>query len=164
MRERLAALGAELIEIHDRLRQDLADLRSDVERYFDGGDRPRRLKAHCLAFCSALRAHHTGEDVGAFPLLRREYPELAPLIAKMAEDHQLVSGLLEQFEHVLSGLTADPDAAEIRRVRGELDGLSAILESHFSFEEREIVEALNSLSTGDHTAAGLFGLDVADRP
>ncbi|WP_189246305.1 hemerythrin domain-containing protein [Streptosporangium pseudovulgare] len=36
-------------------------------------------------------------------------------------------------------------AADVRAVRDELDGLSAILESHFRYEEKKIVEALNSL-------------------
>lgn len=163
MNERVVALGAELVEIHRRLRRELAELRSDVERNLDGrGDRPRQLEAHCLAFCSALGMHHSGEDTGAFPLLAREFPELQPLIAKLEEDHQLVAGLLVQFERVARGITGNPDAAEVRRVLGELDGLNAILDSHFRFEERTIVTALNSLPATDHTAAGLFGLDAPD--
>ncbi|WP_347813417.1 hypothetical protein [Actinomadura sp. KC216] len=30
-------------------------------------------------------------------------------------------------------------------MRGELDGLAAIMDSHFGYEERTIVEALNAL-------------------
>lgn len=151
------AFGTELVEIHRMLRRDLADLRANVER----GGRPRELKAHCLAFCAALGKHHAGEDAGAFPLLAREFPELRPLMEKMSEDHQLVAGLLRRLEDVLGGIGEDPDAAEIRDVLGELDGLTAILESHFGFEERRIRSALNSLSV-DHTAAELFGLDAPD--
>jgi hemerythrin-like domain-containing protein len=158
--ERLAAFGTMLVEIHDMLRRELADLRADVERHLDGrGSRPRELKAHCLAFCSALGRHHTGEDAGAFPLLARDFPELRPLVAKMAEDHQLVAGLLRRLDEVLSGIPDEPDAMATRRVLGELDGLTAILESHFGFEEREIVTALDSLPA-DHTAVELFGLDA----
>ncbi|MQA08902.1 MAG: hemerythrin domain-containing protein [Pseudonocardiaceae bacterium] len=157
----MAAFGAELVEIHRWLRQELADVREDVERYLDNrGGRPRELKAHCMAFCAALNKHHTGEDAGAFPLLAREFPELRPLLTKMEEDHHLVTGLLQQFERVLSGITADSNAAEVKRIRGELDGLTAILDSHFSFEERTIVTALNSLPTGHHSTTELFGLDA----
>jgi hypothetical protein len=39
-------------------------------------------------------------------------------------------------------LAAPPDPATLRR---ELDGLTAILESHFSFEERRIAAALDTL-------------------
>ena len=40
------------------------------------------------------------------------------------------------------------------RLLAELDGLSAIMESHFSFEERRIREALDAL---DGSAADLLG-------
>ncbi len=158
-RERLAALGDALIEIHAWLREELARLRADVGRYLDGrGERPRELKAHCLSFCSALTRHHTGEDAGAFPALAREYPDLAPTIAKLEEDHELISVLQHGLERLLDGIPAEPGAAEAQRVLGELDGLTAILESHFSFEERRIVTALNALAAEAGTAASLLGL------
>ncbi|MER6795576.1 hypothetical protein [Amycolatopsis mediterranei] len=48
-----------------------------------------------------------------------------------------------QLDQVLGGITAEPDAAVAARVLGELHGLAAIVESHFSFEERAIVAALH---------------------
>ncbi|GAB3374186.1 hypothetical protein GCM10027452_32160 [Micromonospora halotolerans] len=36
-------------------------------------------------------------------------------------------------------------AADGRTVRAELDGLAALLESHFSYEERKLAAALNRL-------------------
>jgi hemerythrin-like domain-containing protein len=162
--ERLAAFGTELIAIHDGLREELAELRGNVERYLDGrGGRPRELKAHCLAFCSALDKHHSGEDAGAFPTLAERFPELRPVIGKLEEDHQLVAGILRRLDQVLVGITAEPDADAADRVLGELEGLAAILESHFTFEERSIVTALNSLSTAEGTTAGLFGIDTGDQ-
>lgn len=157
-RARLAVFGEELIEIHRRLRSELSRLRADVDSYLAGhGDRPRDLKTHCVAFCSALTAHHTGEDAGAFPVLAETFPELQPIIAKLVEDHVLVSGILRRLTELLGAIGHEPDAAEAVRVRGELDGLAAILESHFSFEERRIVTALNSLPSDVVTLAGLLG-------
>ncbi|MFF1868165.1 hemerythrin domain-containing protein [Streptomyces sp. CB03911] len=162
--ERLAAFGDELIEIHHRLREELAALRGDVDAFLDGrGGRPRELKEHCLSFCSVLTRHHTGEDDGAFPLLAAEFPELRPVIVKLAEDHQLVSGIVRSLESLLGGIAADPDATEAERVRRELDGLTAILASHFAFEERRIVQALNSLTPGAGTTASLLGLPMDDK-
>ena len=40
----------------------------------------------------------------------------------------------------------------------ELDGLTAIVESHFGFEESTIVAALDALRTDAGTAEELFGL------
>jgi hypothetical protein len=60
-------------------------------------------------------------------------------------------------------MPAAPDAAEANRVRGELGGLTAILESHFAFEERRIVAALNALPAEAGTAESLLGMSASDR-
>jgi hypothetical protein len=80
-----------------------------------------------------LTAHHTGEDAGAFPALVERFPELAPVVAKMAEDHVWISGILARVEELA------------RQLAGELDGLAAVVESHFSFEECRIAAALDRL-------------------
>lgn len=157
-RARLAALGAELLAIHRGLRTDLARLRTETDDYLAGGPRPRDLKAHCLAFCTALTAHHTGEDRGAFPALTARHPELRPLIGKMAEDHAMISGLLQSLERVLDEVPAEPDERAAARVRGELEGLGAIMESHFRFEERTIAEALDALPAEAGSTEDLLGL------
>ncbi|GLZ80600.1 hypothetical protein Afil01_54070 [Actinorhabdospora filicis] len=138
--DRLSSFGADLAAIHHRLRADLRALQS-------GAAVGRDLKTHCLTFCSALTAHHTGEDGGAFVALAREFPELAPTIAKLEEDHRMIAGIQERIVALVEG---GGDYA------GELDGLAAIMESHFRYEERTITEALNELREG--TTEGLLGL------
>ncbi|GAA3211170.1 hypothetical protein [Nonomuraea helvata] len=50
-------------------------------------------------------------------------------------------------------------------MRGELDGLSAIMESHFAYEEREIVTALNRLDVpGWHRDVPRFLRTEEDAP
>ena len=129
---RLTAFGNQLIQVHLWLREELALLRESL-----GTGRPRDLRAHCLTFCSALQRHHTGEDEGAFPALAESFPELRPVLEELTRDHETVSGILRRLEELSSGDPAD--------VRAELDGLSALLESHFVYEEKRIVAALNSL-------------------
>jgi hemerythrin-like domain-containing protein len=147
---RLMAFGNQLIEVHLWLREELDRLRESVDSYLDGrGERPRELRAHCLAFCSALNRHHTGEDAGAFPVLAERFPELRPVIEELSHDHHVVTGILRSLEEILGGLGADLGPAEARRVRAELDGLTALLESHFVYEEKRIVAALNALSSSD---------------
>lgn len=142
---RLAAFGNQLIEVHLWLREELARLREAVDVYLDGGgDRPRDLRAHCLTFCSAVDRHHTGEDGGAFPVLAERFPELRPVLEELTRDHHMVADILRRLEHLLRDL--EPVAAEAQRVRAELDGLAALLESHFVYEEKRIVSALNSLT------------------
>ncbi len=102
----------------------------------------RILPAHCPAFCAALTAHHTGEDAGAFPALAERFPELAPVLDEMAEDHVWISGILARVEELAVQLAEEGSSP---RLAGELDGLAAIAESHFSFEERRIAAALDRL-------------------
>jgi hypothetical protein len=115
---RLAALGNQLIEVHLELREQLRSLRGS-------------LPAHCLAFCAAVHGHHTAEDTSVFPRLAREHPELAPVLAELERDHQ-------QIAEILRRLAAGPSP-------DELAGLEALLESHFTYEERKLVAALNAL-------------------
>jgi hypothetical protein len=102
--------------------------------------------------------HHQGEDDGAFVLLNRDFPELRPIVEKLKQDHVLVSGLLQSLRRVVDGIPAEPDETDARRIRTELGGLNAILESHFSFEERRIVDALNSLPAEFGTTESLLGV------
>jgi hemerythrin-like domain-containing protein len=154
---RLIALGNQLVEIHIRLREDLDRLREDLDVYLAGGDRrPRDLTTHCVAFCSALTGHHTGEDGGAFVVLADQHPDLRPVIEQLERDHVLVTEMLRKVVDLIGGLAAaDRTAAE--RIRGELDGLAVLLESHFTYEERKLTTALNALDPRVGTAHDLLG-------
>ncbi|MDW5326050.1 hemerythrin domain-containing protein [Plantactinospora sp. KLBMP9567] len=147
---RLTAFGNQLIEVHIWLRELLAELRDNVDGYFAGdGPPPRDLRVHCLSFCTALTRHHTGEDGGAFPVIADEFPELRQVITELKTDHNRIDWILGNLEKLLRGLPAEPDPATATRVRAELEGLSAIMETHFTYEERKLVSVLNSLDLPD---------------
>ncbi|WP_380283900.1 hemerythrin domain-containing protein [Kitasatospora purpeofusca] len=142
--DRAVALSIQLSRVHRDLIRRIDDLRSDPDpdsRRLD--DDP--LAAHCLAFCEALTAHHEGEDEGLFAQLRRERPELAPTIAKLVEDHGLITSLLTRVRE-LALRAAGSAAPERATIRGELDGLAAIMQSHFRYEERTISAALDAMT------------------
>jgi len=128
---RLAALGNQLIDTHIRLLDALDDLRS-------GTPPPRVLADHCLAFCAAVTRHHTEEDTAVFPVLAARHPELREVLDRLERDHQLVAGMLRRVAELAADLDADG-------ARAELDGLAALLESHFTWEEKRLVTALNAL-------------------
>jgi hypothetical protein len=130
---RVAAFGTQLIEVHDWLRGQLAQLRADLE----SGGQPRKLQAHCLTFCSAITRHHTGEDSTAFPALARQFPALKPVLDELSRDHDIITMMLRRLE--------DLDFTDQQAALRELNGIEAIVESHFTFEERKIIEALNAL-------------------
>ncbi|WFE67153.1 hemerythrin domain-containing protein [Micromonospora sp. WMMD714] len=125
------------------------------------GGRLRHLRTHCLSFCAALTRHHTGEDAGAFRVLADEAPELRPVLDKLSRDHRMVDWIVRRIE----ALVADPpvdDPAALDRVRVELDGLSAILGSHFRYEERTLTAALDAL--GDRAGGTEELLGVSPPP
>jgi hypothetical protein len=135
---RLAAYGHQLIDIHHDLRERLASLHAGAEASAPG------LLEHCAAFCTALTRHHRAEDGTAFPMLARKHPELRPVLDELEHDHETVADILRRLDTVLAS------AAELGpiRVRSELDGLTALLESHFVYEEKKLVGALNALEAG----------------
>lgn len=142
---RLAAFGGQLLAVHGWLRGELARLHTDLDDHLDGGAPPRPLRAHCLAFCAAVRRHHTGEDDTAFPVLAARFPELRPVLAELTRDHHVVADAMRALADLLDGMADRPGPAEGRRLRAELDGLSAVLESHLTYEERRIIAALDAL-------------------
>ncbi|WP_433527204.1 hemerythrin domain-containing protein [Nocardia pseudovaccinii] len=151
---RARALGQELVAIHDWLRTELTRIRVNVAAYAAGSElRPTQLRAHC----AALTRHHTGEDTAAFPALAGQFPELAPVLAELRTDHQLVADILRRLTELLDSI--GPDNADT--VRRELDGLAAILESHFRWEERRLVQAFDELEMGTRTGEELLGGTVA---
>ena len=120
---RLTALGNQLIGTHGRLLDAIDDLR-------DGTVPGRDLTTHCLAFCDALTRHHTEEDAELFPMLAARHPQLRDVLDGLKRDHEVMAGMLDR---VAAG------------VAGELDGLAALLESHFAWEERRLVAVLNEI-------------------
>jgi iron-sulfur cluster repair protein YtfE (RIC family) len=144
--DRLTAFGNQLIEVHVWLRGQLEDLRDDVDAYFAGdGLLPRDLRVHCLAFCSALTRHHTGEDRVAFPEIAAEFPELRSVITQLKTDHNQIDWILGALEKLLAGLPDEPDQSAKARVTAELEGLSAIMETHFTYEEKKLIPVLNGM-------------------
>lgn len=128
------------MKVHTWLRAELDGVRdatpSGKEASID-----RQLQARCLAFCASLDAHHTGEDDGIFPHLENEYPGLAPALQKMREEHRVVARILRDVQDVLDRSSAGED------IRTRLDELSVELDSHFDYEEEQIVGVLNQIRT-----------------
>jgi hemerythrin-like domain-containing protein len=150
MSDRLAAFGNQLVEAHIRLREELDRIRT-------GDIGPGRdLRTHCLTFCATLTRHHEAEDAGAFPVLAREHPELAPVLDELRRDHVLVADSMRRLADLLDGDNRD------EAVRTELASLAALLETHLVYEEKKIVAALNALRPGPADAAVLTKATTVD--
>lgn len=133
---RLVAWHHELTTAHARLRAALRLTRATL----DADDHPARdLLLYCHGFCTALAGHHTGEDTALFPELAARHPELRPAIAKLQQDHDAIAALLRRLQDVLAS------GAPPGELAAHLDGISAIMESHFRYEERQILARLETL-------------------
>jgi hypothetical protein len=121
---RFRAYGNQLIDIHVRLRDQLDDLRDGLVPEPD-------FAMECRAFCSAVSRHHTAEDTTVFPILAERHPELRDFLAELERDHQVIAGILARVAEA-------PGPAE-------LDGLAAVLETHFRGEEKRLTGVLDKL-------------------
>ena len=137
--QRAEVFSLQIRRAHQQLRDELARIRAAL-----GGDEHviTGLQVHCLAFCSALATHHRGEDDGMFTQLLDARPDLAPAIGNLIDDHAAIAAILHQIRALgLQGKAIPPES--LPELRREFDGLAAIVESHFGYEERAISAALD---------------------
>ncbi|MER6772858.1 hemerythrin domain-containing protein [Streptomyces bacillaris] len=147
--ERTQAAGDFLLRVHADLRRELAAVRKEFDDAIAG--RPTspppgpglraQLSFHCLAVCDLLTGHHTHED-GAFAYFEQEMPQLAPAIARLREEHEVVARSLTELRELLARF----DGGEIgpEEVRDEVVRLTANLEEHFTYEEEQLIPVLNA--------------------
>jgi len=154
------AAGRHLIDVHDGLRAELARLREAIDEVASGVADPAALRsffnrmtirqnnwtlgAFCQSYCRAVTGHHSLEDSSVFPHLGQADPRLGPVLARLGEEHETIAEILERIDRALVALVAsEPDA--MNRVRESVDLIADAMASHFSYEERELVEPLARL-------------------
>jgi Hemerythrin HHE cation binding domain len=153
--DRTMAWSHQLAQAHTMLRQQLHDLLADL----GSAQADSQLLPHCLAFCTALSAHHQGEDTGMFGELLRVRPDLRGIVQNLAEDHQMIAGIVGAVRDLAAeAVDASPDRREV--IRRELDGLAAIMESHFRYEERALSGALDEGIQESSWAAAVFRFET----
>jgi len=151
------AAGRHLVDVHDHLRAELAQLRDLVEQVAAGSTDPAAVRSYinrmtirqnnwtlgtfCETYCRTLTNHHMLEDRSVFPHLRRSDEDLAPVIDRLEQEHEQIHDLLERVDEALVALVASEDDG-IDRVSAAMDLLTDALLSHFSYEERELVGPL----------------------
>jgi hypothetical protein len=153
------AAGQHLVDVHDHLRAELAQLRDLVGQVEAGtldvaaarshiGTMTMRqnnwtLGTYCESYCRVVTTHHTIEDRSMFPHLRRADPALTPVIDRLEEEHHVIHDVIERVDRALVALVAEP--AGMPGLRAEIDLLTDTLLSHLAYEERELVEPLARL-------------------
>ncbi|MFB8751007.1 hemerythrin domain-containing protein [Streptomyces parvulus] len=136
---RLVAWSQELRNVHHRLRDAMAVTRAALADGTPGEAATRELLLYCHGFCAALDGHHRGEDRTLFPAIAAAHPELRPVLRALEQDHSMIA-------HLLGGLQAAADrTAPPEELDQHLEGIAAIMESHFRYEERQLLTVLETL-------------------
>lgn len=147
---RLVAWSSELRAVHARLREALRVTRAAVRAGEPSAPPTRELLLLCHGFCTALTGHHDGEDRELFPAIAAAHPELAPTLSKLEQDHSMVAHLIAALEAAVArGLPPD-------ELDAHLEGIAAIMESHFRYEERALLTVLATLAL-DAEPRDVFG-------
>ncbi|TCB97610.1 hemerythrin domain-containing protein [Micromonospora zingiberis] len=137
---RLVAWSHELRRVHDRLRDALTLTRDALAVGVPAEPATRDLLLFCHGFCAALTAHHEGEDRDLFPAIAEQHPDLRDTLYQLRQDHSMIA-------HLLAGLQAAVlRAAPPVELNRHLEGLAAIMESHFRYEERQLLTVLETLA------------------
>ncbi|MFJ2832903.1 nitroreductase/quinone reductase family protein [Streptomyces sp. NPDC087263] len=122
--------------VHDAFRRELALIREEFKK--TGSALGGQLRVNCLTLCQGLHNHHTGEDLGIFPLLAGHHPELGPTLDRLRQEHETIAELLGQLREVL----AAAEQAEPGRVLAQVEHLTAALEAHLTYEEEQLIPLL----------------------
>lgn len=137
--DRLVAWARELKAVHERLRAALEVVQESLETGTAADAVSRDLLLFCHGFCTALTRHHEGEDRLLFPALAAEHPELRETLRYLEQDHSMMA-------HLIGGLQQAVDrAAPAAELERHVEGISAIMESHFRYEERQLLGVLETL-------------------
>jgi hemerythrin-like domain-containing protein len=133
--------------VHDALRRDLARARRALAAEPPLGDKRRKAVAEHMRWVARfLREHHAAEDAALWPAVLARTPAAAPLMARMAAQHELI----------LPALAALEEAAETCRSGNEADGaallvavaeLEEVLLPHLQREEDEAMPVVASTLT-----------------
>lgn len=136
---RLIAWSHELRRVHARLRKALHVTREAVRGGDPSHNATRDLLLYCHGFCAALDGHHRGEDRTLFPAIEAAHPQLTPVLRALERDHAMI-------DHLLHGLAVAAErSAPADELDRHLEGIAALMENHFRYEERQLLTVLETL-------------------
>lgn len=136
-RAQLAQLLASVASVRDGA-GTTADVRKDITGIGLGLNQ-QMVGGLCAQVCRYVTMHHTLEDQAIFPEVGR-HAVYAPVAKKLAEEHEVIHHHLVQMEKILARL--DTDSAAFDELDAAVTSLAEMLESHFDYEETELVEPL----------------------
>ena len=153
------ATGQHLVDVHDGLRAELAQIDDLIAQVASGATDPGAARSqintmtmrqnnwvlgtYCESYCRVVTTHHALEDRSVFPGLRAADTRLGPVLDRLDEEHRTIHDVLEGVDRALVALVTGPGG--VGGLRTAVDRLSDALLSHLAYEERELVEPLARL-------------------
>ncbi len=130
--------------VHGALRRDLLRTRTALTTEpYPAGRQRRALGDHVMWMMAFLHAHHTGEDEGLWPLVRRRNPAAGAMLDSLEADHRRIgpaATTLTAAGQRYAAAAADEARAELVTA---LDALTTVLFPHL---DREVEEAMPVVS------------------
>lgn len=157
------AVPAHLVEVHDHLRGELAQVRDIIRQVREGHasvgaarsvlntmtmrQNNWTLGAYCESYCRIVTGHHTNEDLGIFPHLLRSDPSLRPVVTRLHDEHEVIAGLLDGLDRALVALVGEPGHGSagqraLDALSDAVDDLADSLLAHLSYEEEVLHDPL----------------------
>lgn len=121
------------LAIHRAVRRDTARLAAALA---DGHEVPlEAVRAYWKVTAAQLHHHHEFEDTVVWPLLgQRLGDRVEVLLARNAQEHQLMSAAMDEFDTALTSSTTTVGAA-----REALERMRAAVETHLAHEEADVL-------------------------
>jgi hemerythrin-like domain-containing protein len=141
---------------HAALRRDLTRMINVLAGANDHARPEQRaaLAQHVGLVLELLHHHHTGEDTGLWPLVRRRAPDLGSQLDTMEAEHASVAGAIVSTRAAARqyAMTTDSTAGG-RRLQQALADLSGVLLPHLDHEETEVMpRVMRALTPRDWSA------------
>ncbi len=136
-----ASMATMLLLSHHAFRRDIARfIRAAAEIKAGDASRAEAVRNEWeKSYRKALHGHHTMEDMNIFPDIRKKYPNLAPALDKLTEQHHKIDPLIER------GDKAFADLAHPENVETVFAELKTLLDEHLTFEEAQITPSLRDI-------------------
>lgn len=126
--------------VHDALKRDLLRARQVLLGAPAPQGRQRvALGKHVMWMLAFLHAHHSGEDEGLWPLVRKRNPAAAELLDSMEADHARIAPAADAVAAAAQEYTATTSEPPRAALVEALDDLVEVLVAHL---DREVAEAM----------------------
>lgn len=138
--------------VHSALRRDLERTRL-VLNQTQPPDKPQRraLATHLIWMMHFLHLHHSGEDVGLWPLIRSRNSSAARVLDQMDKDHRSIEPAAAALEKAAHAYRDDASARD--DLLAAVDRLADVLLPHLRREELEMMPVVaTTLSDAEYRA------------